>query len=289
MPSSAVYPMWESILCYNRGCYQKYNPKKNSEDCCQYHPEAPDFRDGKNSWICCNKTFNNLTEFLKTPGCAKGPHSIVRLEDEPEYISSQIIGDDDDKNYAELNPKVSENDIACKNRISENRAARLERFFQIFTDFDVTKFFRHSLEQNCLARIEKFGQLHPDVAQKHRYISHEYDSDLDEGTKNLIYSSTIDHDEIFLGEACKNNDCETIHEGIIHQLDGSHKWKKDKCRYDWYQHWKFDRNSDSALRNFCSYVTMVIYGKKYDPDLSYVEVNSVRLKCHLVFSEQTVG
>ena len=72
MPSSAVYPMWESILCYNRGCYQKYNPKKNSEDCCQYHPEAPDFRDGKNSWICCNKTFNNLTEFLKTPGCAQG-------------------------------------------------------------------------------------------------------------------------------------------------------------------------------------------------------------------------
>ena len=75
-----------------------------------------------------------MTEFLKTPGCAKGPHSIVRLEDESEYISSQIIGDDDDKNYAELNPKVSENDIACKNRISEDRAARLERFFQIFTE-----------------------------------------------------------------------------------------------------------------------------------------------------------
>ena len=36
------------------------------------------------------------------------------------------------------------------------------------------------------------------------------------------------HDEIFLGEACKNNDCETISKGIIHQLDGSHKWKKDK-------------------------------------------------------------
>ena len=47
-------------------------------------------------------------------------------------------------------------------------------------------------------------------------------TDLDECTKNLIYSSTIDpcidhtiHDEIFLGEACKNNDCETISKGII--------------------------------------------------------------------------
>ena len=43
-------------------------------------------------------------------------------------------------------------------------------------------------------------------------------TDLDECTKNLIYTSTIDHtihDEIFLGEACKNNDCETISKGII--------------------------------------------------------------------------
>ena len=82
--------------------------------------------------------------------------------------------------------------------------------------------------------------------------------------QNRFLSYQKKNDEIFLGEACKNNDCETISKGIIHQLDGSHKWKKDS-------------DSDSALRNFCSYVTMVIYGKKYDPDLSYVEVNSVRL------------
>ena len=91
--------------------------------------------------------------------------------------------------------------------------------------------------------------------------------------QNRFLSYQKKNDEIFKGEACKNNDCETISTGIIHQLDGSHKWKKDKCRYDWYQHLNFDRNSDSALRNFCSYVTMVlIYGKKYDPDLSYDDV-----------------
>ena len=38
------------------------------------------------------------------------------------------------------------------------------------------------------------------------------------------------------------------------------------------------------------YVTIVIYTntKKYDPHSSYVEVNPVRLKCHLVFPEQTM-
>ena len=33
-------------------------------------------------------------------------------------------------------------------------------------------------------------------------------------------------------------------------------------------------------------MTIFIYGKKYDPDSSYVEVSPVRLKCHLVFPEQ---
>ena len=282
----------ESILCYNRGCYQKYNPKNTSEDSCQYHPEAPVFSDGKQSWTCCNKKFNNFTEFLKTPGCAKGPHSILRLE-EPEPFTSQIIGDDEVNNAELNNPQVSaENNVAkSKNQISENRA-RLEKRYYYWSEipnFDkTTKLFR--LEPT------KFGKNNPALAQKHRYI---YDSALVESTQNLIHSlSTIaEIEEIFIGESCKNNDCEATYKGLksdlglnsqsiclggnslIQQLDGSHKWKKDKCRYDWHQ-WQ---------NSIGHYVTIVIYGKKYDPDSSYVELNPVRLKCHLVFSEQTVG
>merc|ERR1712107_226475 len=60
---------------------------------------------------------------------------------------------------------------------------------------------------------------------------------------------------------------------------GYHKWKKEssgsaqvECRHDWHQ--------------TATHVTIAIYGKKYDPDSSYVELSPVRLKCHLVFPEQ---
>ena len=42
-----------------------------------------------------------------------------------------------------------------------------------------------------------------------------------------------------------------------------------KCRYDWHQ---------TATK-----VTVAIYAKKYDPDLSFVEVNPIRLKTHIYF------
>merc|ERR1712098_952865 len=53
---------------------------------------------------------------------------------------------------------------------------------------------------------------------------------------------------------------------------GKHKWVDDKgkeisCRYDWHQ--------------TATHVTVAIYAKKYDPEVSFVEVNPVRLVIHL--------
>ena len=45
-----------------------------------------------------------------------------------------------------------------------------------------------------------------------------------------------------------------------------------ECRHDWHQ--------------TATHVTVAIYGKKYDPDSSYIEVNPIRMKCHIVFPEQ---
>ena len=45
-----------------------------------------------------------------------------------------------------------------------------------------------------------------------------------------------------------------------------------ECRHDWHQ--------------TATHVTVAIYGKKYDPDTSSVELSPVRLKCHIVFPEQ---
>jgi cysteine/histidine-rich domain-containing protein len=58
---------------------------------------------------------------------------------------------------------------------------------------------------------------------------------------------------------------------------GVHKWIKEdtgsgaqvECRYDWHQ--------------TATHVVVAIYSKKYDPVVSYVEVNPIRLNVHIYF------
>lgn len=45
-----------------------------------------------------------------------------------------------------------------------------------------------------------------------------------------------------------------------------------ECRYDWHQ--------------TATHVTVAIYAKKYDPDISKVEIHPIRLKAHVYFPEQ---
>jgi len=110
--------------------------------------------------------------------------------------------------------------------------------------------------------------------------------------------------ETYQGEPSKPNECvhhpgvPVFHEGLkywsccqrkttdfqsfLNQAGcnfATHKWKKSsegsnqvECRYDWHQ--------------TASHVVVAIYAKKYDPDSSYVDISSVRLKCHIVFPEQ---
>ena len=45
-----------------------------------------------------------------------------------------------------------------------------------------------------------------------------------------------------------------------------------ECRHDWHQ--------------TATHVTIAIYGKKYDPEMSYIELSPVRMKCHIVYPEE---
>ncbi|KOB70692.1 Cysteine and histidine-rich domain-containing protein [Operophtera brumata] len=57
---------------------------------------------------------------------------------------------------------------------------------------------------------------------------------------------------------------------------GSHKWTKEartvKCRWDWHQ------TPDNVI--------VSVYAKKYDPTLSFVKLNPIRLNTKLVFREE---
>lgn len=90
-----------SLLCYNRGCGQRFNAEENADgmglpyfcgtyclkfkilyvysknnvfityfyllelvDACLHHPGAPFFHDAYKGWSCCKKKCTDFTEFL---------------------------------------------------------------------------------------------------------------------------------------------------------------------------------------------------------------------------------
>uniref|UniRef100_A0A8C9EPQ3 CHORD domain-containing protein n=1 Tax=Pavo cristatus TaxID=9049 RepID=A0A8C9EPQ3_PAVCR len=64
-----------ALLCYNKGCGQRFDPEHNSEDSCLYHPGAPIFHDALKGWSCCKKRTTDFSEFLSIKGCTKGFHN----------------------------------------------------------------------------------------------------------------------------------------------------------------------------------------------------------------------
>lgn len=92
-----------SMLCYNRGCGQRFNPEENGNgrnyknvlnllpksrnmysffkfclfigdvDDCLHHPGAPFFHDAYKGWSCCKKKCTDFTEFLNI----KVIHSLI--------------------------------------------------------------------------------------------------------------------------------------------------------------------------------------------------------------------
>ena len=64
----------------------------------------------------------------------------------------------------------------------------------------------------------------------------------------------------------------TFHVILIVSLIFQEGSAKVECRYDWHQ--------------TATHVTVAIYAKKYDPDISKIEAHSVRLRVHVYFPDQ---
>uniref|UniRef100_A0A674IAF7 Integrin subunit beta 1 binding protein 2 n=1 Tax=Terrapene triunguis TaxID=2587831 RepID=A0A674IAF7_9SAUR len=69
-----------ALLCYNKGCGQRFDADKNSEDSCVYHPGVPIFHDVLKGWSCCKKRTTDFSEFLSIKGCSTGKHSWIKKE-----------------------------------------------------------------------------------------------------------------------------------------------------------------------------------------------------------------
>lgn len=269
-------------LCYNRGCGRTFNPRDNppdSEDCL-YHPGAPYFHDAYKGWTCCNNKSTDFTEFLNTPGCSRGRHSREKPI-EPEAIT----GKKDDRSLEEQLKDINGSSSGQMQHRSPESTSREER-----PDFASTP-----LIPLTASRASSFKP--PVISDATAY-------------------STAGNNEIAEGEPCKNGGCKetyssstksecTYHPGvpIFHEgmkywsccqrktsdfqtflnqqgcMIGQHKWKKDnegsatvECRYDWHQ--------------TATHVTVAIYAKKYDPEISKIGIHPIRLKVHIYFPDQ---
>ncbi|NXW03249.1 CHRD1 protein, partial [Fregetta grallaria] len=79
-----------ALLCYNKGCGQRFDPEHNTKDSCLYHPGVPIFHDALKGWSCCKKRTTDFSEFLSIKGCTKGFHS---KEKPPEPFSQEETSD----------------------------------------------------------------------------------------------------------------------------------------------------------------------------------------------------
>jgi len=254
-------------LCYNRGCGKSYNPRENTDDACTFHPGAPYFHDAYKGWTCCEMKSTDFTTFLNTPGCAKGKHSNIKPV-EPEKITGNLEKDSSPE--------------------------------EVIVRAPVQEAMKRPPVDTPLLRLNP--TIAPSLKQQKLVAKQSGPSPSENGDINV-------------GESCKNNGCKVTYAGsesnltdckyhpgvpIFHEgmkywsccqkktsefqqfLDqegcdiGQHKWIKEdtggacvECRYDMHQ--------------TASHVVVAVYAKKYDPLLSHVELNPIRLRVHIYF------
>ncbi|XP_007561779.1 cysteine and histidine-rich domain-containing protein 1 [Poecilia formosa] len=270
-----------ALLCYNKGCGEKFDPDKNKDDSCLFHPGVPIFHDALKGWSCCKKRTTDFSEFLSIKGCTRGRHSDVKPQEplRPEVSSDKSeMKPASDREIIYQGPKSAE--ALQKERPSSNQP--------------MTK-LPHKVSASLVQALEKLG--------------------LDRSAE----SEKKESEDVMHGTRCKNTGCKTVYEGpdtdtevcthhpgapVFHEgykywscccikttdfnafLDqkgctmGKHRWvaKQDKkkvaCRHDWHQ--------------TANTVVVTIYAKNSNPDFCSVEANPTVLICQIQFENNKI-
>ncbi|XP_073331172.1 cysteine and histidine-rich domain-containing protein 1 [Pagrus major] len=270
-----------ALLCYNKGCGLNFEPDKNKEDSCVFHPGVPIFHDALKGWSCCKKRTTDFSEFLSIKGCTRGRHSNDKpLEPLRPEVSSDKGGNKhtNDQEIIYQGPKSAEK-LQRERPSSEEPRTKLP----------------HKVSASLAQALEKL-----DVNKKAEQEKKE--------------SQTV-----MQGTRCKNAGCKAVYQGpetdmevcthhpggpVFHEgykywscccikttdfnafLDqkgcttGKHRWipKQDKkkvaCRHDWHQ----------TGNN----VVVTIYAKNANPELTCIEANQTVLSCQIQFEDNKI-
>ncbi|XP_030056027.1 cysteine and histidine-rich domain-containing protein 1 [Microcaecilia unicolor] len=267
-----------SLLCYNKGCGQRFDLDKNADDACTYHPGVPVFHDALKGWSCCKRRTTDFSDFLSIVGCTKGKHS---NEKPPEPVKPEVKTSDK-TDLADLKPRFEEHIIqtpkpmeTIKRPSSDEPMIRLQ--------LKVSTSLKQALDRLKLpAENEKEKEDDDEIKVgtlcKNGGCSKSFSGPQSNDDVCLFHSGVpIFHEGMKYWSCCKRktSDFNTFlsQEGCT---KGSHEWtKKDAekkvvpCRHDWHQ--------------TGGGITISIYAKNSVPELSYVEANSTVLSIHIIF------
>lgn len=258
------------VLCYNRGCGKKYDPKDNKQDDCIYHPGVPVFHDTYKIWSCCNKKCTDFTEFLNVKGCTKSCHSNVK----PVEPKKPEVDKTKSNEHIEVTVKPINNvssmerppfDSPQRTLVPSISPALLEQIKDLMkSESKVVTDGTVQIGENC-----------KNNACKATYAG----SPSDDEVCNHHPGVAIFHEGMKYWSCCQKRT--TDFSTFLEQAgctQGKHNWspkdtgKKVQCRYDWHQTGTF--------------VVISIYAKKYQPKQSSVKLNPIRLTVDLFFIEE---
>uniref|UniRef100_A0A665TXD4 Cysteine and histidine-rich domain-containing protein 1 n=1 Tax=Echeneis naucrates TaxID=173247 RepID=A0A665TXD4_ECHNA len=267
-----------SVLCYNKGCGQRFDPENNPDDGCTYHPGVPVFHDALKGWSCCKRRTTDFSDFLSIVGCTRGPHN---KEKPPEPVKPDVTSSGEKEADDQTKPKFNEYIISApKPQEAICRPSADEPMVRL----------QHKVSASLKQALEKLKL-----------------------SENAAENKEEDSDEIKIGTSCKNGGCTKSFEGPASDSDvclyhsgfpifhegmkywscckrktsdfntflaqeggGNHRFKlfvQGKkvvpCRFDWHQ--------------TGSQVIISIYAKNSVPELCYVDANSTTLNIHVIF------
>ncbi|XP_028838621.1 cysteine and histidine-rich domain-containing protein 1 [Denticeps clupeoides] len=261
-----------SVLCYNKGCGQRFDLENNPDDACTFHPGVPVFHDALKGWSCCKRRTTDFSDFLSIAGCTKGPHN---KEKPPEPVKPDV---------EDLKPKFDEFIIQAPKAF--------EAIKRPSEDEPVIK-LQQKVAPSLKQALEKLKLTEENAQDKKEEDSEEIKigTTCKNGGCNKIFNGPESNKEVCLYHAgfpifhegmkywscCKRktSDFNTFlsQEGCSR---GEHIWKKNDtgkkvvpCRFDWHQ--------------TGGQVIISIYAKNSYPELSFVEANSTMLNIHVIF------
>ncbi|XP_074062776.1 integrin beta-1-binding protein 2 [Macrotis lagotis] len=261
-----------SVLCFNKGCGQHFDPDANHPDGCRHHPGVPIFHDALKGWSCCHKRTTDFSEFLNIQGCTLGPHCAQKPLESPGTTNAP-----QGPRHLDSIPKSAEKLLQERPRKELNLC---------LLPLNVSRALEMTLEQKDLALEDpepgaglitaevRPGSICQNPGCGAVFQGSESDASpcnfhpggprFHEGMKswNCCGVTTVDFNMFLAQPGCSL---------------GTHVWQKQSqvsCRREWYQ--------------TASVVVVTVYGQRPLPALSFVKASPTKLHIHISFEGNRV-